>query len=1804
MLILASPGRIPLCVINGIDEQSVSFVKRSNNTHTLSFDVHKYIEGELTNGYQWIEEQMELYYDGIWFNINYPPSVEFDSYDEIKTVTAESDEIKLQQYMLTDFAINIGEAHSYEYMYKQEHDPDSDNYYQVKFYDENNPALSLLHIILAHAEVPGWKIGYVDNITVNSSDSKTFLPDEICYFDIEEQSVYSLLTQEIATTCRCVFEFDTMNMLINVYRAESLGKDTNVLLDFNNVQNSISISRDSQLITVFNVSGEDDVGISYVNPVGGSLIEDLTYYCKYPYMTNELAAKYKAWIEMRDSYVEPYYSLTLEYHKTQDIITELTDRVPADSVENDWTTTSEEDLQEAYNANIAIVKGLEAKFQGIDGLLDLDSLKASEDWALYESIQNYTIPSIVAALQNKGIVPTGTTDYGFGNYIQNPVPVSLGTTWHTIGSGAFSCEPLDSQPDYGMNSSVKIVSASNAGIKQKEIKTSKGTQYCISVYVKPTSNATIQILHQDSSLSNTLETHDFDVDANTWQRIYCVFTAGTALTDVIFQVKDSGTVCFTGMQLELGDTPKLFTYYIYGDTELKSYETDWKLYGVDELDTKLTVYQNNVDIMTSNGYSISWSDQSSYDEPYHTQLHQKYLDYVKLLEDCKAALEERITERKPYELQAEEINKQRIQINQNLQFENFGSAQDVYDGFTEKEIFILNSLRNQQSYTNPNIISTSLTTMEDIVYIEKELYDDAMDRLYVESHPQYTYSDSVDNVLALPEFEDFHGELDINNFIRIAIDDSDTYVKLRVIEITSNPFTNENDLQIVFSNTTNYRAKRDDLAYLIDETANASSKGQIVGNTENDVTNYILTPEVITKLFSSSLFQSSLNGATVGSSGSGGNFNAEKIVAELVKADEGIFDKITSDTGFFKYIDSYIINSSELYSEVAEINKLLAGTIEAESGRFIYLTADTVKFAEAFITTEIASHITVADLATHSATAEQFVLISENGAPGIAFQNSTQQFYDSSGNIRVQIGQDDTGNFTFCLYGADGNGILIDETGIKASSISNGLIVNDMIQNATISNEKLSFKVDVDDEGHVLTSSIYQDGRDFWSIYSDFVQDALAQYSKIEQNAKAINMIVSSDDDYSSFTLTDSAITAITNQFIVKSPDGNQVIISNGLLSADALKSNNYSYTSGNFSNNGTFFNLSDGSIISKNLSVDSSGNATFKGTIYATSGEFTGSIKSGSSITCGDYFSVTSDGIMTATNGYFSGTICATSGEFTGSIKSGSTITCGSKFSVTSDGTMTAIDGNFSGTITCGNYFKVTSAGYLTASSGTVGGWTIGTNSLYNGTNSIWSTISGIYLGTDGIRSYNSESQYVNITNGQITACGANIKGDIVANSITANQCYSLYFNDTSNSSPIIGSYGWGDSVFEGERRVTIGLKLEHDGYGWNLTSSCPGIEIYINNDIELFNSVSLKADQIVFGPLSYSSDGASGWFNAGSFHADLYSISATDTIECGAVLTVGTSLSVGVTESEYNNSFTGCLITSSGSINTHGNIILDNSKRIFGYTTNGDLRTMIFLNENNNVQVGYSECDVGLTMYASNTVMSIPSYNSTGTYYSWKVRTYDTVVLENETSRYHNQVVFSGNSNGYYFQVPCIYTRKTSASANVYVNESGTLARYTSASKYKLNIKEISEEDTYAYNALKLSPMQWNDKFAVEQYASYLTKAEQKNTSKEDNLEMLRMTDSIEPQYGLIAEHLEKAGLSKYCQYTIDDEGNKTVEGIMYDRLCTLALPISRDLVFAMQIILPIIINMISNEKDKQKLQTLLSKFNSIKEEDIITA
>ena len=1111
IIYLAKPGKRLYCALGGIDTSTASLSLKTNNTAELTFTVDKYINNTVTDGYEELDELMELYCDGIWFKIVDPPTINNDGLRETKEITAESYEIMLTQYKLKNFKINMGEEDSYEMMYQATHD--TNKFYQIKFYDSENEDLSFLHLVLKHADVPGWHIGYVDNITPD--DDGKLLPNNICNFEVDDQNVYAFLTQEAAQAYKCVFEFDTVNMTINVYRPDSLGKDTNVVLGFRNIQNSITISRDENLVTQFYVEGLDDYNIDAVN-FGDSVITDLSYFICEPYMDTSLQEKYNAWQSYRESRREEFINLSKEYNKNLEVLTELMNRVPIDTAQTNWFGKKVEDLKDAYNANMAIIKGLEALYVDDEKNFDLEALKKSHDWPLYESIMNYTLPSIVAALQAQDETVEG---FGKGNIISCVNPIVLGQDWYMVnpGTSSFQTIQIDDAPAYGITRGVKVT-GTNGGIYQHNISIEPSQRYTLSCFVK--GSGTFYLGYNNTGEDRKNVAYNI---TSSWTRVYTSFNLSSRLIDVAFAGTNDFTIC--GMQLEMGDSPSQFGYFTQSENIIKAYETDWKLYGISELKVKISTYDSCIKELKKSGYADGYNPLSGYEEAYFTQMHQKYLDYLNLKDQAETALKERQAEydaaKKP------EIQEKRNQIAKDVLLENFGKVQNKYSAFTDKETYIIKSLYSQSTYTNENIIVTTLDSTADAVDKSKVLYDDALEELYVESHPQYTYTDDVENVYALPEFKEYHEQLAVNDFVRVGITDTN-YIKLRVIEITYNPCDLDESMEVTFSNMIQYKAKRNDYNTLLNDALNTSNRngGRVNSVNKSSTSDYVITSEAIKQIFSNPLFNSMLGGTTTGGTGSGGTITADTIIAKLVKAKEGVFDKLTVDTAFMKYLDvklisadkittrileaeqanieklsAKIIESNQINADMINVKNLLAGNAGVGNLQALHLTAQNVTIDQAVITDLIAKKMTVADLNTHTATADEFMIIS-SGKAGIAFKNSTQQFYDSTGAVRVQIGQDGTGKFNFVVKNGDKTA-LFDENGITQTGIPDNTIVNNMISDGTINKEKLSFTmVEPNEQGGIDISQVYLDGKKFGQQYTSFKDQTTEQITNITDPQK------------------------------------------------------------------------------------------------------------------------------------------------------------------------------------------------------------------------------------------------------------------------------------------------------------------------------------------------------------------------------------------------------------------------------------------------------------------------------------------------------------------------------------------------------------------------------------------------------------------------------------------------------------------------------------------------------------------------------
>ena len=209
-----------------------------------------------------------------------------------------------------------------------------------------------------------------------------------------------------------------------------------------------------------------------------------------------------------------------------------------------------------------------------------------------------------------------------------------------------------------------------------------------------------------------------------------------------------------------------------------------------------------------------------------------------------------------------------------------------------------------------------------------------------------------------------------------------------------------------------------------------------------------------------------------------------ELEAQKVKADLGEFKDLTTnnftavnakidnlDVGNLDAVNATIKN---LQADLAHIGVLIGNSATIKDIQNLLLTSKNTTIENALIKDAMIDTVSANKINTGIINTNNVSIQSDDGS--MLLQGNLQQFKDKNGNVRIQIGKDATGDFTFTLYGPDGKGQLINQNGIQSSdAIKDGLIVDAKVaDNANISAGKLdisSLFSTMNDSGYTLKSS-------------------------------------------------------------------------------------------------------------------------------------------------------------------------------------------------------------------------------------------------------------------------------------------------------------------------------------------------------------------------------------------------------------------------------------------------------------------------------------------------------------------------------------------------------------------------------------------------------------------------------------------------------------------------------------------------------------------------------------------------------------
>lgn len=386
--------RIFLCEV---DKERICQLETTNTSATLKFNSFSELTFEVGRVYNDIivgETRVNPHYDkiealrlveieGFGFFEMQGPELTGDGIKETKTVTAYSLEYTLSQRYLKNFYTSGGRqwVGSLEQQWKFSTYGSDDNSKPTKpivLYNPSDTKASLLHLVLS--EVYGWSIGHVDaNLCTLSRQ-----------FDVDRESVYDFLMNEVCEKFNCYIVFDTYDNTINVY-AESLTAkfigdgnthtfiitppfeqvgtvsvdgykttkwqynsttgtikledapeagahievvdnaltkwETDVFVSFDNLSQEINVSYDADSIkTKLDVTYGDDHDIREVN-LGVPYLVDLSYYYTVDWMGQDLYDAYTAYMQKSNGLQSDYADNSQEILKLNDQIYDLKNRL-------------------------------------------------------------------------------------------------------------------------------------------------------------------------------------------------------------------------------------------------------------------------------------------------------------------------------------------------------------------------------------------------------------------------------------------------------------------------------------------------------------------------------------------------------------------------------------------------------------------------------------------------------------------------------------------------------------------------------------------------------------------------------------------------------------------------------------------------------------------------------------------------------------------------------------------------------------------------------------------------------------------------------------------------------------------------------------------------------------------------------------------------------------------------------------------------------------------------------------------------------------------------------------------------------------------------------------------------------------------------------------------------------------------------------------------------------------------------------------------------------------------------------------
>ena len=279
-----------------IDKDNEEIVVNFNQTSTLSFRAYRAdshnddLQNKIAKRvYDNLKNRKAIFVEGIGFFIITEVKSEYKDGQYYKDVEATSAEVEIENKMIP----YLGEGR--------------DETGEIQAMSGTFAFRDLLTRLVT--TTPKWTIGYIDNTV--SALYRTF--DDVS----TDTNILSFMLEDMQDAYECVFVFDIINRVINVYAQSNYINNTNIHLTTDDLINKLTVEEKSDdIYTVLEVDCDDElIEFNAINPTYDARLYDFTYYLDE--MSSTLRTKVVNYQKYIKNQMQPGRTDNFYYYATQ-----------------------------------------------------------------------------------------------------------------------------------------------------------------------------------------------------------------------------------------------------------------------------------------------------------------------------------------------------------------------------------------------------------------------------------------------------------------------------------------------------------------------------------------------------------------------------------------------------------------------------------------------------------------------------------------------------------------------------------------------------------------------------------------------------------------------------------------------------------------------------------------------------------------------------------------------------------------------------------------------------------------------------------------------------------------------------------------------------------------------------------------------------------------------------------------------------------------------------------------------------------------------------------------------------------------------------------------------------------------------------------------------------------------------------------------------------------------------------------------------------------------------------------------------